>query len=439
MRGTWLFLFVLGCGSVTSNPPDGAVGDATPDGPSVGEATLEVKLGGVATSGLNVVFQDTLGAVVTEATTDASGKATATVHVGAMITVAVSANELITITGVKPGETILLKNPPPYDGTSVGQVTFSATQEANNKSFYRADLGDDQYFTLQTMTSGARTMNLLRGNIDAAGKFSMVVAVYDASDKIISYASSSNLTPTIGGTTAVSFPSLYRSDVTELNVTLTGAPADASLLAVDSANEQAGMLFAPSSFAGLDQSSVAGGNAAVIVPYLGSFGDFVQTTATLRFMTPGTETFTWARRVPRPAGAFVIDAAATPRLGSAMLDTATPTRPVASWTITGNAAAGDANIARLTWRDAGGGSFTWHAYVAPDATTFTFPVVSTALAPQAPSQTSIFTTVGATHHNLEPLAGFDAFRLAPPVDFEQPSVLPLGFISWTASQTRKTL
>ena len=440
MRLTGLLLFSLACGSVKETPADAPASDAAPDGPLVGEATLEVKLGGVATGGLKVLFHDAQGAVVTEATTDGSGIATATVNVGAMVTVAVSATELITITGVKPADHILLKNPPPFQDTTVSTVSFGSSQEAAGHSFYRADLGDDLYVTAPKMTTGTRTLDVLQANLDATGKLHMVAAVYDATNKIISYASVANVTPVLGGTTIVNFPSLYRQDVTTMNVTLSGAPADASLFVVDSANEQAGMLFAPSAFAGIDSSSVAAGNAAVIVPYLGSFGDFVHTTAVVRFMAPGTETFTYARRVPRPAGAFVIDAATTPRLGAAALDVATPVRPVATWTITGGTAAGgDANIARLAWRDAGGGAFTWHAYVAPDATSFAFPAVSAALAPQAPAQTSIFTTIGVTHHNLEPMAGYDAFRVAPPVDFDQPSVFPLGFTSWLQSQTRKTL
>lgn len=438
MRWTGVFLFVLGCGNVTAKPPDSGVDDAAPDGPLVGDATLEVKLGGLATPGLKVVFNDAQGAVTTEAMTDGDGKATATVNVGAMITVAVSASELITITGVNPGETVLLKNPPPFDDTTVSTVNFGSSQEATNKSYYRADLGDDLYVTAINMTQGARTLDLYRSNLDAAGKFHMVAATYDAANKIISYAFVTNFTPTMGGTTTVTFPSNYRSDVVNMNVTLSGAPADANLMVVNSANEQSGLLFAPSSFAGADNSSVAGGNAAVIVPYLGSFGDFVQTSAEVRFATPGTETFTYTRRVPRPAGAFVIDAATTPRLGGAALDTTTPTRPVASWTIAGDGAAGDANIVRITWRDAGGGSFAWYTYVAPDATSITMPAVSAAMAPQAPSQTSIFTLVEAIHHSLEPLAGYAAFRAAPPIDFEQPSKMPLGFTSWVQSETRKT-
>jgi hypothetical protein len=439
MRLTLLFLFVLGCGNVKSNPPDSGVDDAAPDGPSIGEATLEVKLGGLATPGLEVVFNDSQGAVVTETMTDAAGIATATVNVGAMVTVAVSANELITITGVVPGDHILLKNPPPYDSTTASSVTFGASQEATGKSFYRADLGDDEYVTTVNMTTGTRQLDLLRGNIDAAGKMHMVAGTYDEKNNLINYSFVANYTPNLGGTTTVNFPQPWRSDIVDINVTLSGAPADASLLVVNSANEQTGFLYAPSSFAGADQSSVAGGNAAVTVPYLGSFGDFVQTTAELRFMAPATENFVWARRVPRPAGAFVIDAGAAPRLGAAALDTTTPTRPVASWTVTGDAAAGDASIVRMAWRDSGGGSFTWHAYVRPDATTVTFPAVSAAIGPQAPSQTSIFTQVDTVLHNLEPLAGFDAFRAAPPIDFDNPLTLPLGFTSWQQSKTKKAL
>ena len=444
MRWTGVLLLLFGCGEVKAVVDAGGPGgeggvDAPADGPAVGEASVEVKLGGVATAGLHVVFNDSTGAVISEGMTNASGIATATVHANSMVTVAVGSEDLITVTGVNPEDHILLANPPPYDGTTVSTVTFGSSSEANGKSFYRADLGDDQYVTAINMTSGTRTLTLPRANIDAAGKIHMVAAVYNASDALISYSFVTGFTPTINGTTNIVFPSNWRTDLTNINITLSGAPADATLLAVDSANEQSGFLFAPSSFAGSDQASVTGGQAAVIVPYLGSFGDFVQTTAELRF-SMSNDRFRFSRRVPRPAGAFVLGSTdMPPRLGAAALDSSTATRPVASWTTTGTATGGDAIIATLAWRDAGGGSYRWHVYVPPDATTVTFPAVSNAMAPQAPAQTSIFNILEVTHHSLDPLNGYDAFRQAPPIDFENAFDMPLGFSRWVTSSTRATL
>lgn len=438
-RWFWALLFVVGCGAVKANQPDaggGDHGDAAPDAPLVGEATITVKLGGVATAGRAVVFNEADGTIAGEAMTDANGAAKATVHAGATVTVAVSDNELVTIAGVAPGDEILLQTPKPSDGTTVATVTFGSNTEAPGKSYYRADLGNDQYVTAAAMTSGARELLLVRGNLDVAGKFHMVVGAYDANNRLISYQFQTGLTPPAAGSTNVSFAN-WRTDLVDIDVALSGAPAEATLLTVDSANEQSGFLYMPSVFGGADLASVTNGQAALVVPYLGSFGDFVQTTAALT--VSNTEFFTWTRRVPRPAGDLVLGAAdMPPRIAAPMLDTSTPAQPTASWTID-EAAGGDAIVLRLAWRDAGGGSYRWYAYVPPNATSLQFPVVPSALAAQSPAQTSIYTYFEVTHHDLTPLDGFAAFRVAPPLAYDNLYAFPLGFNRWVQSTKRGSL
>lgn len=437
MRRLGLLVFMVGCGSV-SVQPDAAVGSGdsgATDGQTVGEATLELKLGGAATSGKSVVFSNADGSVAGEATTDAAGLAKATIHAGAMVTVAVDNRTLVSIGGVQPGDHIVLKNPPPADATSAGIVSFSAPSEAANKSYYRPDLGNDNYNTVQTMTSGTRTLTLQNSNLDAAGKLHMATGVYGASNNLIAYTFVTNVTPTLGQTTSVAFPA-YMTDVPNLSVMLTGAPADANKLTVDSANEKAGQTFMPSGFAGIDTATVSAGSATVTVPYMGSFGDFIQTTATVGFSTT-TESFTFNRRVPRPAPAFTIAAAnMPPRLGMPVVDASTVTQPKLTWTINGSG--GDAIAVRLDWHNAANTQFSWQAYLPPDATSVTFPVVSSSMMAQSPNGTSFFSAVRIAHENLEPLSGFDAFRLAPPIDFANPA-FPTGMTSWVESETHKSM
>jgi hypothetical protein len=286
------------------------------------------------------------------------------------------------------------------------------------------------------MTS-ASTLNLSRGNLDSAGKLNIAAGVYNTTNKLIAYTFLTNVTPNLGQTTTVTFPA-YMTDVPTINVILTGAPIDATKLTVDSANEQAGFAYMPSSFAGVDSATISNGAATVAVPYLGSFGDAVQTTAMLTF-TSTSDLVTFARRQPRPAGDFTLAAAnMPPRPAMAAVDATTTTRPKLSWTMTGNGASGDAIAIRLDWHNGANTQFTWHAYLPPDATTVTFPVVSSAMMTQAPNDTSFLSELTVKHENLEPLSGFDAFRVAPPVDFANP-VLPTGFSSWVESQTSKAL
>lgn len=441
MRWLSVLAFVVGCGSVTAKPDAGGGsgdgGGSGSDAQTVGDATFELKLGGVATAGKAVVFSNPDGTLAKEATTDAGGLATATIMTGAMVTVAVDSNTLVSIGGVKPGDHIILKNPPPFDTTPAGIVSFGAASEATNKAYYRADLGADNYTTVQTMTSGTRQLNLTRGNLDANGKLSLAAAVYDAADRVIAYTFLTNVTPTLGQTTTVTLPA-YMTDVVNMTVMLSGAPSDATKLSVDSANEQAGALYVPSSFGGLDSATVSNGAATVTVPYLGSFGDFVQTTAYVTFPTT-TDVFTFTRRQPRPAGAYTLTASSMPpRIGMAAVDASTLTRPKLTWTLTGNAASGDAIATRLSWHNGANVQFVWHAYLPPDATTVTFPVVGTAMMAQAPNDTSFLSGLRVAHEDFEPLGGFDAFRIAPPLDFANP-VIPTGMTSWIESETNKSL
>src|SRR5690606_20832173 len=121
-----------------------------------------------------------------------------------------------------------------------------------------------------SMTSGTRSLNYVLGNVDAAGKIHAVAGVYDTSNRLISYAFRAGLTPVVGGTTTSTFTS-WRTDLTDIDVTLSGAPAESTLLRVESANEMSGFLYMPSAFGGADTASVTGGQAAVVVPYLGGF------------------------------------------------------------------------------------------------------------------------------------------------------------------------
>jgi hypothetical protein len=116
-----------------------------------------------------------------------------------------------------------------------------------------------------------------------------------------------------------------------------------------------------------------------------------------------------------------------------MLDKTMPTRPLASWTVTGSTVNGDGTIVDLYWKDPSNVAYRWHAYLPPDATSVRFPVVASSLAAQAPAQGSVYSTVQAMQHCLEPLAGYGAFHLAPPIDYNFNYPMPAGFTTWNYS------
>lgn len=446
-----VFLFLVACGEVKAKPDggggggggdDSGVADAATDGPAVGDATVAVTLDGVAQSGVRVNFQATDGSLTSEAMTDSNGVATGEVHTNAMVTVAIGPNDLVTITGVNPGEQVVLKNRKPFDSTAVTTAAFGASSEATNKYFYRADVGEangeSTYVTAVNMTSGTRTLDVSRGSLDAMGRFNLVAAVYDMNNKLIAY-SSTNRTPSSTGTTTATVPTPWRTDISELTVSIAGAPTDTTTLSVVSTNEQSGMLYVPSNFpVGSPypgSAPIANGTATVVVPYLAGFGDYVHTRAIVKFAgSTYYERMDLVRRVARPAPAFTIASGDLPaRIGSPALDATVPTRPVITWTLSGSTANGDANSVDLNWKDASAATYRWHVYLPPDATTVTFPEVSASIAAQAPAQTSMLSKPTVAQHCLDPLAGYAAFHLAPPLNYSDSTyyeTMPLGFQTW---------
>ncbi len=283
------------------------------------------------------------------------------------------------------------------------------------------------------MTTGSdRTLDLKNGNRSTSGLIDVVSSAYNASNQLVGYNYKTDLTPTQNGATNAMLGSWF-TDIVSIQILLSGAPTDASQLTIDSYNERSGFLYAPSRFGGVDSASVSGGGASVTVPYLGGYGDFVQTRAKLTFPPAAKTSFSWTRRATRPAGNFVIAAAdMPPRLAAATLDSANPMRPSVHWTTSGG---GDAILAIMYWNGGSGGAYQWFAYTPPDTTSVTFPVVPTALSPQAPSQSSTLTAVQVSSHDLEPLTGYDEFRSALPVDISRPDDMPIGYTKWVRSET----
>ncbi len=433
-----LLLFLVGCGEVKANTDagggdgGGGDGDVSPDGPLVGEANVEVLLAGVAAGGITVNFHEADGSLITEAVTDTAGKAKATVHINAMVTVAIDNRNLATITGVNPGETIVFKTPKPYDGSLAGDVTFSAAAEAPNKSYYRVDLGDDQYSTYVAMTTGTRLINLKRANLDGNGKFNLYAGTYDVNNRLISYSFATGITPSATGTTAVSIPNNWRVDLNEFAVQMSGAPTGATRLDGVTWCELATFQYAPSDFGTPvtpDSVTISGGTAAMNQPYPGSFGDFVQTQLSVFYGTTRERTTFW-RRVPRPAGVYTVTSNQFPaRIGAPTIDKGMPTRPVVNWTVTGSTVNGDATIVTMSWRDPTNVNYSWLFYAPPAATSIMAPTVSSSLAAQAPSQ-STYTSVDVTQANLDPLAGYAAFHVAPIRATSSTFPIPVGFTSW---------
>lgn len=105
--------------------------DAPPDAPETGLVTITVyDATHVPAPGVPVVFQDPDGSVVSEASTDAQGMASATMEAGGSVTChgGPAANTLYTFTAVKPGDQLLVGTAGP---PATFQVSFKLPAVAN--------------------------------------------------------------------------------------------------------------------------------------------------------------------------------------------------------------------------------------------------------------------------------------------------------------------
>jgi hypothetical protein len=415
---------VVACGKVARDTPDGSNGPgdgAAPDAiPDFGEATVEVRLAGTPTADVLVVFHEPDGQVSAEALTDAEGIASATIARGSLITIDAGPGYLLTAGDVQPGDHLVLVTRPPYDGSVATTASVRALSSAPNAAYYKIEVGDDLYVTTQSITTASQ-IRVERANLDRNGRFHVVVAAYDPNDRPIAYAFQSDVLP-VDGTTNVTVPGPWRTDVAIRDTTVSGAPADARTLFVETVSRHAGLTFITSDLGGLPSVPIVGGAASLGTTYLGSFGS-IETVANLRF--EGPHDITWTVRSSRPPPDIALAGGDLPPRLTGTLDQTDNRRPVAAWTADRDASGGDAVVVSLRYR-APVGTIEWTALVPPDQTGFTFPTLPASLTDQAPAVDTVFTGASLTYVDLDGVEGYAAFRQALPLHLDASYELPLG-------------
>lgn len=454
---SWLMLVSLGvaaCGRVSDGGSGGDAGtggqvDAgsnDPDAqPSMGEASIRVSLEGQPTMGLLVVFHDSQGNILAELGTDAAGLASWTIERDSMVTVALTDRELVTFFDVQPFDELSLTTPVELDSSDAGEgtVTITSSDLLGSGHFYRVELGSDFYVT--DAASVNETFTIPVQALNDEGKFHVIVTEYDTDNEPHSFGVVSNITPDADSTTAVAVPTPFSSNIPDLSVSIAGAPADSGTLSVESYNRFDGLFITPSWFGLVDRSAdVLNGSAATTVPYLGTIGEV---EAHVRLSLTGAATFKWIRRRPRPAAPIALDADDLPPRFAAILDTTMPARPAMTWTADKDPANGDTLMANVSWKAADEMTYSWIAYVPPDADGVQMPVLPEGLAAFVPQADAVYnSSTGTTHVDLESLDGYDAFRsqadlmgnfgLVPVTGYE---VLPESETGMVISQVRAAL
>lgn len=395
-------LLVLAAGCPKSS--DSGDGD-----PASGVAALTVT-GAGSVEGLEVVFHKPDGTVLAHVQTDASGRASANIESGGLVTVgryvsAPSARwELTTIAGVQVGDELVLGRP--AAGSSAGTAAIGFTGPASSATEYRVDVGCNVgvAFSVGTpvsvpfySTCGATldALTLARG---AGGA---LVAWTTALDLSIS-----GTAPTqTGAATSAS----WRTDFGSLSLTLANPPASGDTAAATLTPRRNGIRFS-SSATSQTVTLAPPAIANLTLPFAQDFAS----SARLEVRVTHQSSTDDSRFIDNGAafGARTLDLATAlpPRVtGAQFVETSGVLS--ASWSLGAADAGLDATTLSASWNDTAG-RHDWKVVLPPGVAQFAFPVLPAALDAFLPVGGTAPSWFEVTVDDVSTTAGYDAFRAA---------------------------
>jgi hypothetical protein len=397
----WSLAAIAGCGSVASTP-DGGPGMAR--GPV--QVTVVDPIGGAGPAvGATVVFIDPDGTLVKRVATDAAGAASADVLPGASVTSIVLQSaryELETITGVTPGDVLLIGDRNP-DASSIGTVTVTYPVHTGAASYAVA-----YPCGVATSVGAATSVTLNFAQHCKVDPFEVVVTPRNTDDEPQAVTFKGDIPFVAGGSTAVTEG--YR----------TFGPFTASYTNVTSTiTDIAVTRWAPDVFGFSATASTQTPTATTTINFgvPGSAGAWIGTQ-----LVRSAAVQSFRQKVPGSVRNYGLDVTATllPWLARPSFDAATRRLVVAIDTTGTTTAKPDAVQVVASYRRAStsGGAdtlFSWTVYAAEPAD-LTLPVLPeelSALAPGAADQV----TVGAAMFEADTVAGYDAVRSQLDVTF----------------------
>ena len=399
---------------------DATVIDAALDAPTADSAPPDAALAGPVTitvlaeqgpvQGIDIVFTDPDGAVVSQAVTDALGQASEDLFAGSGVTIAVmGGGSYITITwaGVEPGDDLVWRFDPPTP-TEVGALSASLPEAHAEATHYEVELGchaantdDPNNPVTATITSDCLGSD---ENID------LIALALDDSNTAVGYSASAGVPAVVDGTTSVAFD-VWQSALDPFTITLANAPPGIG-----------GAGFEPHfRIDGLDFRAAGDGGTGFVDGTGTIEGGYFQGIAIDQlqysvFIGLGTE--------EAPEGIAVLlvghpdaPASATHDLGQLLLPGISAAamagddgRLSLSWTATGSFAAADGAMVMSNWAE-GSSPHLAFLMLPPDATSpYLLPALPDELAVFRPSGTSTFETPMVVFAEADFAADYTAVR-----------------------------
>jgi hypothetical protein len=400
--------------------------------------TLTVLQGGAPEPGVNVVFQDETGAVVTTAVTDTAGTVSQLVVAGSQVTALLgTAGEPnpVTIQGVAPGDALTIADPT-SSGSAPGSENVTVTLPAptwDGSSVYESAYAGSCYNPV------TYPLYLYSDCQTAAGEFPLLaVAVDTTTQEEIAYTYQlGNVAQPEGGLPdgATSLPVVVTRPWETSAATATIAATNPPGLPYDGGTTSTAndvQLFYYESAEGLLTSSPtalgatiddAGTQVQTFTMHPG-YPDFIQAEVTDTANTSNGEVFAGAAtRVAAQATSLAtsFDLSTLPAITGTGLDTADggmPLQPTVTWTSSGSLAPANGIYVSAQWFSAtstdGGivyASGTWTVLAPPTSTGVHLPSLPASLSEWAPAPTASFNTsprVAAVQASF--VSGYAGFR-----------------------------
>jgi hypothetical protein len=437
--------------------PDGSASDgSTPvgdrdaghDAADAGEAgTVQIVVlsTGAPEQGVTVVFSDATGAFIAMAVTDAQGSVVQAIAAGTQVTALLSTRDapnLVTVTGVKPGDVLKF-----HDGSFPG---LGGTAAVTFAKFAQADASVSDY----TLTSGvcagdtggpAGTFDYFMSGtcMNAEGQFPVLAEAIGSAGPVAWESGKGTLNADPKGVSTVdlgaaTWSTTYGTETaTLLDVPATANPWMTVFEYAASDSVTAVGYFSP----GTTSTSFDGGVASTF-PIHPGFGDFNQVEVDVPIVDAnGLSTYVIADRVGAttpavPSASDTIDLEdALPAFTSETVDATNPARPTFAWTSASPSSTAAALIVEAYWSDpsddAGDLRYgTWTLVVPPGQTSIVLP--------QIPSASGFGPAAGATWPGGNAIAAVNADAY-PTYDSIRAAAADFGPLLFNLSTTTATL
>jgi hypothetical protein len=368
--------------------PDAGV-DATPDvaeepAPPLAVTVVVVGPGGPE-SGVTIVFDDSTGAFVSQSMTDTNGRVTQVLAANSMVTAVLGSADLanlVTVTGVQPGDTLTAIDGSPQPNVEV-QVTDPASPPEGTSELI-VNAGD----CAGSVGIDSNNPPVLVENMSApfcigpTGQFPLLSLATDGDGTTLGYTFQKNFQIAVdGGTPDITLGTTWQTQLGQETVSFTNVPSNLTPQVLLGQYASA----VPYTTSDNEPNVVDAGGSSSFETYPG-YSDFLQAEIQLQNETPGGATNQVlavrgaAPTTAQPDGTIALDLSALlPAITGVTIDATTPARPSATVASAATLAGASGMFVTLDWADVpdGGAGPTargrWLIVGPPSATAIQYP------------------------------------------------------------------